>query len=33
MVTQYGDADRQPDAGDALAYLAWCREWDRSIDR
>lgn len=32
MVTQYGDADRQPDATDALAYLAWCRDWDRSLD-
>ena len=31
MVTQYGDADRQPDATDALAYLEWCRDWDRSL--
>jgi hypothetical protein len=32
MITQYGDADRQPEAADVLAYLAWCREWDRSPD-
>jgi hypothetical protein len=31
-VTQYGDADREPDAADALAYLSWCRDWDRSLD-
>jgi len=31
MVTQYGDADRQPDADDAVAYLEWCRDWDRSL--
>ena len=31
MVTQYGDADRQPDADDVVAYLAWCRDWDRSL--
>jgi hypothetical protein len=33
MVTQYGDADRRPEPTDALAYLAWCRDWDRSLDR
>lgn len=32
MVTQYGDADRQPDPDDVVAYLAWCRDWDRSLD-
>jgi hypothetical protein len=31
MVTQYGDADRQPDVADAIAYLEWCRDWDRSV--
>ena len=31
MVTQYGDADRQPDPDDVVAYLAWCRDWDRSL--
>lgn len=33
LVTQYGDADRQPDADDVVAYLAWCRDWDRSLDQ
>lgn len=33
MVTQYGDADRLPDVDDALAYLEWCRDWDRSLHR
>ncbi len=31
MVTQYGETDRQPDPADVLNYLAWCRDWDRSV--
>jgi hypothetical protein len=29
MVTQYGDADRPPEPTDVVAYLTWCRDWDR----
>jgi hypothetical protein len=30
LVTQYGDPGATPDPADALAYLEWCRRWDRS---
>ncbi len=30
MLTQYGDADHAPDPGDVVAYLRWCRDWDRA---
>ena len=30
-VTQYGETDRPPDPGDVVDYLAWCREWERSL--
>lgn len=33
MVTQYGDANRRPDPADVVAYLVWCRDWDRSAAR
>jgi len=29
MLTQYGDAGRQPDPGDVVSYLEWCRQWER----
>ena len=29
LLTQYGDADHRPDPGDAVAFLQWCKEWDR----
>ncbi len=29
LLTQYGDANATPDPGDAIAYLEWCRDWDR----
>ena len=32
MVTQYGDGAGRPVPADVLAYLGWCREWDRSLD-
>jgi hypothetical protein len=25
MVTQYGDADHQPEPSDVVSYLEWCR--------
>jgi hypothetical protein len=28
MVTQYGTAQRRPDAADVLNYLAWCKRVD-----
>jgi len=30
LVTQYGDPGRDPDPDDVIAYLSWCRDWDRS---
>jgi hypothetical protein len=30
-ITQYGETRRPPSADDVLDYLAWCREWDRSL--
>ena len=30
MVTMYGDADAQPPGDDLIAYLRWCRDWERS---
>lgn len=32
-VTQYGQTDRPPTPDDVVDYLAWCREWDRSLGR
>ena len=29
LVTAYGDADREPDPDDLIAYLHWCRAWPR----
>jgi len=31
LVTQYGDPDHAPVPADVLAYLAWCRDWDRAV--
>jgi hypothetical protein len=30
-VTQYGETERPPHPGDVVDYLAWCREWERSL--
>ena len=30
LVTQYGDPEHDPDPDDVIAYLCWCRDWDRS---
>jgi len=30
LLTQYGDADATPRPADAVAYLEWCRAWDRA---
>ena len=32
MVTAYGMPDREPEPGDVVTYLRWCREW-RSVTR
>ncbi len=29
LVTVYGDPDRDPDIGDLVSYLHWCRAWPR----
>ncbi len=29
LQTQYGDADRDPEAADLVAYLEWCRSYRR----
>jgi hypothetical protein len=29
LQTAYGDPDREPDAGDVITYLQWCRAWPR----
>ena len=29
LVTQYGDPAAVPDPADTIAYLEWCRSWDR----
>jgi hypothetical protein len=29
--TQYGDADHPPERGDVVAYLSWCRSWERAL--
>lgn len=29
MVTMYGDEDAQPHPDDLLAYLRWCKAWER----
>ena len=31
LVTQYGETDRPPTPGDVVDYLAWCRQWERSL--
>lgn len=31
LVTQYGETDRPPAPKDVVDYLAWCREWERSL--
>lgn len=31
LVTQYGETDRPPAPGDVVDYLAWCRDWERSL--
>ena len=30
LQTQYGDPDATPTAADTIAYLEWCRAWDRT---
>jgi hypothetical protein len=30
LQTQYGDADATPEPSDDIAYLEWCRAWDRA---
>ena len=32
-ITQYGAADRAPEADDVVAWLAWCRDSGRRIPR
>lgn len=27
LLTQYGDADARPPAGDVVAYLEWCKQY------
>jgi len=29
LQTQYGDAEREPDPSDVLAYLHWCRGYGK----
>jgi hypothetical protein len=29
METQYGDPDHAPEPDDLIAYLSWCRDWNR----
>ena len=29
LQTAYGDPDREPDPGDVVTYLHWCRAWPR----
>ena len=29
MVTMYGDAAAQPHGDDLIAYLRWCKAWER----
>jgi len=31
LLTQYGDADRQPAAEDVVSYLRWCRDYQRIV--
>lgn len=31
LVTQYGETGGPPVPGDVVDYLAWCREWERSL--
>lgn len=32
-LTQYGETQRPPRAEDVVDYLAWCREWERTLRR
>ena len=29
LVTAYGDATREPEPGDVVTYLHWCRAWPK----
>ena len=31
LVTQYGETGGPPAPHDVVDYLAWCREWERSL--
>jgi hypothetical protein len=31
LQTQYGDADREPDAADVVTYLHWCRGYHQAL--
>jgi hypothetical protein len=31
LLTAYGDPDHVPEPADVLAWLHWCRQWDRSL--
>jgi hypothetical protein len=33
LQTQYGDQQREPDPGDLVAYLNWCRRFRREARR
>jgi hypothetical protein len=33
MLTQYGETERPPTPDDVVDYLAWCRDWERSLKR
>jgi hypothetical protein len=30
MQTQYGDPEATPSPADTIAYLEWCKAWDRA---
>jgi hypothetical protein len=32
-LTQYGETQRPPRPEDVVDYLAWCREWERTLRR
>jgi hypothetical protein len=31
LQTQYGDPDREPEPGDLVTYLEWCRSYRASL--
>ncbi len=31
LITQYGDPEARPPAADVVAYLSWCRRWQRTV--